>query len=561
MKRFGLITAVSLATALLLSGCGNSSAAKGSSFAQANTESTGLEASAEGYSESGDGYTMEVSWYETDDVDIYGRFFYPEDFDEGQTYPTIVMCHGGEVTADIFSKIYAPYLANQGYVCYAFDCRSGSDKGRGSYSKELGDDNEATALTYAEDLNMALDFVETKDFVDKSHIYLFGQSMGGVATQEVASQRNDEIDGIVVLYGSVNDDNEEKGEAYQTVYEDIAASPYENGEVLFIQGANDNFRTVETTTDNMELYPENASFIEISNAGHGFGNTEDRPTEITCEAVADFVKRSVAGEEQEDLSPATEEQKAVSDEGYTIEGDGFKSVVTWFENGEYNLFGRTYYPEDFDESKTYPTMVMCHGAGVNADFWDAVYAPALAKAGYVCFTYDCRNSGAGFRGSYSDPIDGDPELDSTVNDYISDTNAALDYVESLSFVDTASIYLFGQSKGGGTAQIVASQRHDEIKGLVVVYGALSVDIAKAADGYEETLENPYADGEVLMLLGNKDNVMSLDDVLADYEMYDLASLVYINDAAHGFGNHNTRPAQIAADEMVNFVQRTLSEEE
>ncbi len=559
MKKAALFLAGIAAAAMALAGCGSgtgSSDAKGSSFAQANIEAAGLEASAEGYTEEGDGYTMTVAWCGTDDVDIYGRFFYPADFDESQDYPTIVMCHGGGVTADIYSKVYAPYLASEGYVCYAFDCQSATDKGRGSYSTELADGEECSVSTYADDLNMVLDYIEAQEYVDTEHLYLFGQSMGGVTSEYVASQRNEEIAGMIVLYGSVDDSNSSMMPDYETV----AANPYNNGEVLFIQGALDANLPAERTVTNMDWYAENSTMIDISKAGHGFGNMEDRATEITCEAVADFVARDLAGEEQEDLSSATDEQKAESEEGYTIEGDGYTSVVTWFQNGEYNLFGRMYYPEGFDESQEYTTIVMCHGAGVNCDFWDAVYAPALAKEGYVCFTYDCRNSGAGFRGDYSDPIDGDAEAESTVDDYISDTNAALDFIETKDFVDPDAIYLFGQSKGGLTVQVVAAEREEEIKGVVVLYGALTDSFADSITEYDATVSDPYSTGETLFILGAKDT-SSWEDMLSNAEMYEYWTFLYISDAAHGFGNHNTRPAQIAADEMVNFVQRTMAEEE
>jgi len=73
----------------------------------------------------------------------------------------------------------------------------------------------------------------------------------------------------------------------------------------------------------------------------------------------------------------------VADEGYVLEGDGYYSVVTWCGDENTKLFGRMYYPEDFDENQTYTTIVMNHGKDASADFWNRDYTPALAKAGYL----------------------------------------------------------------------------------------------------------------------------------------------------------------------------------
>ena len=34
------------------------------------------------------------------------------------------------------------------------------------------------------------------------------------------------------------------------------------------------------------------------------------------------------------------------EEGYTEEGEGYTSVVTWTKNGDMNIYGKFYYPEE-----------------------------------------------------------------------------------------------------------------------------------------------------------------------------------------------------------------------
>lgn len=133
-----------------------------------------------------------------------------------------------------------------------------------------------------------MDLMESKEYVDKSHLYLMGQSMGGATVQNVASVRNDEIAGMVVIYGSVSDDNKDMLPDYDSVSE----NPYDNGEVLFVQGAQDTALPIERTLENMEWYEE-SSLVYINNAYHGFGVQSDRPANICIESVIDFLYRTV----------------------------------------------------------------------------------------------------------------------------------------------------------------------------------------------------------------------------------------------------------------------------
>ena len=92
------------------------------------------------------------------------------------------------------------------------------------------------------------------------------------------------------------------------------------------------------------------------------------------------------------ITTDTEDYRLLNEEGTVIQGDGYSMEVNWCGEEGKRIFGRTYYPADFDASKKYTTVVLNHGKSVNCDFWDKAYAPALAKAGYVCYTFDCRSA-------------------------------------------------------------------------------------------------------------------------------------------------------------------------
>ena len=104
----------------------------------------------------------------------------------------------------------------------------------------------------------------------------------------------------------------------------------------------------------------------------------------------------------------------VADEGYVIEGDGWYSVNAWCKSGDADLFGRIYYPADFDETQQYTAVLLVHGMTLNADFWHKIYAPELAKAGYICYAFDERSGTTGGRGSYSTPLPEGENPDATI---------------------------------------------------------------------------------------------------------------------------------------------------
>lgn len=180
-------------------------------------------------------------------------------------------------------------------------------------------------------------------------------------------------------------------------------------------------------------------------------------TPVTCPA-----------EEVQGTEAATEEVNPETQEGYTVEGEGYISVVTWCKNGDMNIYGKFYYPDGFDETKEYPTVIMSHGLGSTAKMVERANWPQRAVAeGFVVYTFDFCG------GSINSSSDGD-YLEMSVLTEESDLNAVMDFVESRDFVDTDHLFLLGQSQGGLVSALTAGQRPEEVKGLILVYPALCI---------------------------------------------------------------------------------------
>ena len=281
-----------------------------------------------------------------------------------------------------------------------------------------------------------------------------------------------------------------------------------------------------------------------------------RKTIVLFLAIILCLNLTVIAFADEAITTQTKNYRNIAEEGTVIEGEGYTIVIEYCGEEGKRVFGRTYYPENFDETHPYTTVVLNHGGNVNADFWDRYYAPELARAGYVCYAFDCRSATKGGRGSYGDPTE---DGTCSVATYSEDLNAAMDYMLARAFVDKERFYIAGQSMGGATVQNVASRRSEDITGMIVIYGSLSDDNGAMLPDYEAVKSNPYRNGEVLFVQGAQDASLPVARTLDNMTWYEFSELVYINKAAHGFGVANDRPAQICTAHMIDFIERTSQE--
>ena len=213
----------------------------------------------EGYTTKLEGCTKVVSWCKNGDNNIYGQFYYPEDFDETKTYPVIIMSHGIGSTSQMVERAKWPEKAAQdGYVVYSYDFCGGSLNGFSD-----GDFMDMTVMTEKEDLSSVIDFVKTKDYVDLDHLFLLGQSQGGLVSALTAADRKEDVAAMILVYPAlcITDDAQEmyafaddipEGEAEMpvgTVGSEYVKAVYDldiygtisayDGDVMLIHGIND----------------------------------------------------------------------------------------------------------------------------------------------------------------------------------------------------------------------------------------------------------------------------------------------------------------------------------
>lgn len=120
-----------------------------------------------------------------------------------------------------------------------------------------------------------------------------------------------------------------------------------------------------------------------------------------------------------------------------------------------------YFPADFDAAKHYPAIVSTHPIGsCKEQTAGNVYAQALANAGYVVLAYD-----ASFQGQSG----GEPRFIEDPAIRVSDIRFAIDYLQSLPYVDADRIGAIGVC-GGGAYTIHAAMTDYRIKAVASITG-------------------------------------------------------------------------------------------
>lgn len=214
---------------------------------------------------------------------IYGVAYVPDDI-EGEI-PTVIMSHGYGANADTWKET-AESFAMSGIACFAYDFCGGNDLGRSDGSMA-----EMSIMTEKEDLLHVIEQIKKEDFVDKSRLFLMGESQGGLVSAIAAAEVTDEIAGLILYYpafgieagakeyASVDEIPEKIKLMRHTVgkiyYEDMYDfDTYETiagytGRVLIIHGTSDPIIDISASEKAQEVY-ENVTFIPLKGEQHGF---------------------------------------------------------------------------------------------------------------------------------------------------------------------------------------------------------------------------------------------------------------------------------------------------
>lgn len=132
-----------------------------------------------------------------------------------------------------------------------------------------------------------------------------------------------------------------------------------------------------------------------------------------------------------------------------------------YRNLGWDIAADLYLPEGFDETKTYPAIVSTHPIGsCKEQTAGNIYAAGLADAGFIVLVHD-----ASFQGESG----GEPRFIEDPSIRVSDIRFAVDYLQSLPYVDPQRIGAIGVC-GGGAYTVHAGITDHRLKALASITG-------------------------------------------------------------------------------------------
>lgn len=195
--------------------------------------------------------------------------------------------------------------------------------------------------------------------------------------------------------------------------------------------------------------------------------------------IATYIMQSKSALANDDLTVFKMTHVAIAEtELYTVFEMPFK------RNG-LKIYGELFMPNVKKES--YPLIVLAHGLR-GSYYYSANYAQYFANAGIASYVFDFQG------GSEFSKSEGSFKEMSVLTEK-EDLNIVLNGLQAFSFLNHSQVFLMGESQGGLVASLLAVERQEEIRGLVLIYPAFMLpDYAR--DLYKD--KNNIPDNPVIL---------------------------------------------------------------
>ena len=215
------------------------------------------------------------------------------------------------------------------------------------------------------------------------------------------------------------------------------------------------------------------------------------------------------------------------------------------------IYGELYKPRT---NKKVPLVIYSHGLG--ATFRAGIdYGKKLTEYGIATFTYDFRG------GSERSRSEGETSNMSFLTE-MNDLEVVLETINKWDFVDKNNIILMGSSQGGAISALISVNHQDDLKGVVLLYPALS--IPSAIHGWYSRIEDIPSEvrmndsvtvgpryfmdiwnmdvysmikndnNRILIIQGSDDKLVSVEHSKKINDIYHNSELKIIDGAGHGF---------------------------
>ncbi|MHB9848813.1 alpha/beta hydrolase [Streptomyces krungchingensis] len=149
-----------------------------------------------------------------------------------------------------------------------------------------------------------------------------------------------------------------------------------------------------------------------------------------------------------------------------------------FPNGPVAMAGNLYLPAGFDPQGSYAAIVVVHPGGGVKEQAAGLYASKMAEQGYVTLAFDASHQG---------DSGGEPHFLEDPATRVEDVRAAVDYVQTLDYVDADLIGALGICAGGGYA-VNATMTDHRIKAVTTV-SAVNIGASARQGWYGSELDS------------------------------------------------------------------------
>lgn len=230
----------------------------------------------------------------------------------------------------------------------------------------------------------------------------------------------------------------------------------------------------------------------------------------------------------------------------------FKSL--WIRNGERHLFGILSRPDKYEGRQG--IAIVSHGFN-GTHHYSTNYFRYLNDLGYQCYAFDFACGSAHSRSDNN-------TVNMSILDEMSDLKAVINHFKAQPDIDTTRIVLIGESQGGLVTALTSAQLPNLVHKAILIFPALcipenwtarypkvedipdtthfwGIDLGRRF--FEEVRdikvfkEIPKFKRPVLIVQGDADNIVSLDDSRKAVKLYKNARLHVIPGAGHGFKDH------------------------
>ena len=166
------------------------------------------------------------------------------------------------------------------------------------------------------------------------------------------------------------------------------------------------------------------------------------------------------------------------------------------------------FPEGFNESKSYPAVVISHPGGGVKEQTAGLYAKKLAEQGFVTIAYDA---------SYQGESTGEPRQLENPHIRTEDVSAVIDYLTTLPYVDNDRIGAMGICAGAGyTANAAINDRRIKAVG--------TISLVNIGQMFRNGWENDIKDADAMPAIQGGSDARTSDASGADIATIPLAPL-------------------------------------